>query len=71
MDGNGRWAEQKKLSRIEGHREGMKSVTSVIKTGKELGIKYITLFAFSLQNWNRPKKEVLSLMEILKQYLFS
>ena len=71
MDGNGRWAEKRKLSRIEGHREGMKSVSSVIKTGKELGISYITLFAFSAQNWNRPKKEVLALMELLKQYLIS
>ena len=69
MDGNGRWAEKRRLSRITGHREGMKSVSSIVKTGKEVGIKYITLFAFSVQNWNRPKKEVSALMDLLKQFL--
>jgi len=69
MDGNGRWAERKNLSRITGHREGIKSVSSIVEAGREVGLKYITLFAFSAQNWNRPKKEVLALMELLKQYL--
>ncbi|MGI9553819.1 MAG: isoprenyl transferase [Thermodesulfobacteriota bacterium] len=69
MDGNGRWAEKRKLSRITGHREGMKSVSSIVKASKEVGIKYITLFAFSAQNWNRPKKEVVALMDLLKQFL--
>jgi len=69
MDGNGRWAEKRRLSRITGHREGMKSVSSVVKAGRELGIKYITLFAFSAQNWNRPKNEVIALMDLLKQFL--
>ena len=69
MDGNGRWAERKNLSRITGHREGIKSVSSIVGAGREVGLKYITLFAFSAQNWNRPKKEVLALMELLKQYL--
>ncbi|MGI9535155.1 MAG: isoprenyl transferase [Thermodesulfobacteriota bacterium] len=69
MDGNGRWAEKRKLSRITGHREGMKSVSSIVKASKEIGIKYITLFAFSAQNWNRPKKEVIALMDLLKQFL--
>lgn len=69
MDGNGRWAEKKNLDRISGHREGMKSVRAVIKGAKELGVKYLTLYAFSAQNWKRPKDEVNSLMELLKHYL--
>ena len=69
MDGNGRWAEKRRLDRITGHREGMKSVSSIVKAGREIGIKYITLFAFSAQNWNRPKKEVIALMDLLKQFL--
>ncbi len=69
MDGNGRWAEKKNLSRISGHREGIKAVSSIVGAGREIGLKYITLFAFSAQNWNRPKKEVITLMELLKQYL--
>jgi len=69
MDGNGRWAKKKNLDRISGHREGMKSVRAVVKSAKELGIKHITLYAFSAQNWNRPKVEVEALMELLKHYL--
>jgi len=69
MDGNGRWARRKGLDRISGHREGMKSVRSVVKSAKELGIRAITLYAFSAQNWSRPKDEVDALMELLKQYL--
>jgi len=71
MDGNGRWAAKNRLDRISGHREGMKSVKSVLRTSKELGIKYLTLYAFSAQNWNRPKTEVRALMELLKNYLIS
>jgi len=69
MDGNGRWAEKKNLDRISGHREGMKSVRAVVKGAKELGVKYITLYAFSAQNWKRPKVEVDALMELLKHYI--
>ncbi len=69
MDGNGRWAKKHDLDRIVGHREGMKSVSTVVKTGKEIGIKYITLFAFSAQNWNRSRKEVDALMDLLKHFL--
>ena len=69
MDGNGRWAKKKNLDRISGHREGMKSVRAVVKGARDLGIKYITLYAFSAQNWNRPKGEVNALMELLRQYL--
>jgi undecaprenyl diphosphate synthase len=69
MDGNGRWANRKGLDRISGHTEGMKSVKSVVKAARELGIRAITLYAFSVQNWKRPKGEVDALMELLKQYL--
>lgn len=69
MDGNGRWATKKKLDRISGHREGMKAASSVVKAAKNLGIKYITLYAFSVQNWQRPKHEVHALMELLNNYL--
>lgn len=69
MDGNGRWAKRKGIDRISGHREGMKSVRSVVKAANELGIRLVTLYAFSEQNWKRPKVEVDALMELLKQYL--
>ena len=69
MDGNGRWANRKGFDRISGHKEGMKSVKSVVKASRELGIKAVTLFAFSAQNWKRPKSEVDALMELLKEYL--
>ncbi|MCK5391155.1 MAG: isoprenyl transferase [Deltaproteobacteria bacterium] len=69
MDGNGRWAKKSNLDRISGHREGMKSVRAVVKGAKDLGVKHITLYAFSAQNWQRPKVEVNALMELLKQYL--
>ena len=69
MDGNGRWAKKKNLDRISGHKEGMKSVRAVMKGARDLGIKHVTLYAFSAQNWNRPKDEVKALMELLKQYL--
>ncbi|MEM7007837.1 MAG: isoprenyl transferase [Thermodesulfobacteriota bacterium] len=69
MDGNGRWAEQKKLDRVSGHKEGMKSVKAVVEGAKDIGIENITLYAFSAQNWKRPKDEVNALMELLKHYL--
>jgi len=69
MDGNGRWATKKKLDRISGHQEGMKAASSVVKAAKNLGIKYITLYAFSVQNWQRPKEEVHALMQLLNNYL--
>ena len=62
MDGNGRWAKNKNLDRISGHREGMKSVRAVVTAAKDLGIGYVTLYAFSAQNWQRPKNEVDALM---------
>jgi len=69
MDGNGRWAKDKGLDRISGHQEGMKSVKSVVRASREIGIKSLTLYAFSAQNWKRPRTEVTALMELLKQYL--
>ncbi len=69
MDGNGRWANRKGFDRISGHKEGMKSVKSVVKASRDLGIKAVTLFAFSAQNWKRPKSEVDALMKLLKEYL--
>ena len=65
MDGNGRWAESKNKSRFHGHQEGVKSVDSIVKKSVELGVKYLTLYAFSTENWNRPKEEVDALMELL------
>jgi len=65
MDGNGRWAKQHGENRIYGHYEGVNSVRSVVKGAGEIGVKYITLYAFSTENWNRPKEEVDALMELL------
>ena len=71
MDGNGRWAKQRHLPRIEGHRAGAESARVIIRTAGELGIKYLTLYAFSVENWNRPKDEVDALMKYLVHYLKS
>ena len=69
MDGNGRWAKARGLPRIEGHRQGAESARIIIRTAGELGIKYLTLYAFSAENWNRPKEEVDALMKYLVHYL--
>jgi len=69
MDGNGRWAKARHLPRIEGHRRGADSACEIIRTAGELGIKYLTLYAFSAENWNRPKDEVDALMKYLIHYL--
>ena len=71
MDGNGRWAKQRHLPRIEGHRQGAESARVIIRTAGDLGIKYLTLYAFSAENWNRPKDEVDALMKYLIHYLKS
>ncbi len=65
MDGNGRWAASKNKPRTEGHKAGVASVKEVLKACSELGIKYLTLYTFSIQNWKRPKAEVAALMELL------
>ncbi len=69
MDGNGRWAKQRGFPRIEGHRQGAESARAIIRNAGELGIKYLTLYAFSAENWNRPKEEVDALMKYLVHYL--
>jgi len=69
MDGNGRWAKSRGLPRVEGHRQGAESARTIIRTAGELGIKYLTLYAFSAENWNRPKDEVDALMKYLIHYL--
>jgi len=65
MDGNGRWAKQKGHMRIFGHRHGVKAVRAAIEAGAELGVKYLTMYAFSAENWTRPQQEVSALMELL------
>jgi len=67
MDGNGRWAKEQGKNRIFGHSNGVKSVREVSEACAELGVKYLTLYAFSTENWNRPKLEVVALMELLVQ----
>ncbi|HZL43711.1 MAG TPA: polyprenyl diphosphate synthase, partial [Verrucomicrobiae bacterium] len=69
MDGNGRWARERHLPRIEGHRMGAESARLIIRTAGEIGIRYLTLYAFSVENWNRPKDEVDALMKYLVHYL--
>jgi len=69
MDGNGRWAAQRHLPRVEGHRAGIDSVRDVVETSARLGIDVLTLYAFSMENWKRPRTEVNTLMTLLKRYL--
>jgi undecaprenyl diphosphate synthase len=69
MDGNGRWAAQRHLPRVEGHRAGIESVREVVEGSARLGIKVLTLYAFSVENWKRPVTEVSTLMTLLKRYL--
>lgn len=69
MDGNGRWAKKRNLDRINGHIEGIKSLRAVTSAVMEYGIKYLTVYAFSSENWQRPKAEVNSLMLLLDEYL--
>jgi undecaprenyl diphosphate synthase len=69
MDGNGRWAERHAMGRIMGHRKGANSVRETVKTCRRIGIRYLTLYAFSMENWLRPKTEVRALLRLLKEYL--
>jgi undecaprenyl diphosphate synthase len=69
MDGNGRWAAQRHLPRVEGHRAGIESVRDVVESSARLGIDVLTLYAFSIENWKRPRAEVSMLMTLLKRYL--
>lgn len=69
MDGNGRWAKKRLFNRIKGHEKGSETVRSVVRTSREIGIRYLTLYAFSTENWQRPKAEVSALMSLLKKFL--
>jgi undecaprenyl diphosphate synthase len=69
MDGNGRWAAQRHLPRVEGHRAGIDSVRDVVESSARLGIDVLTLYAFSVENWKRPRAEVNTLMMLLKRYI--
>ena len=67
MDGNGRWAAEKGLPRIKGHEQGARSVKAILRACRTLGVEYLTLYAFSVENWVRPKKEIEGLPETLKR----
>ena len=71
MDGNGRWAQKRGLPRLAGHKKGAETLQNIVRTAGELGIKYLTLYAFSTENWQREPEEVSGLMELLRQYLKS
>lgn len=69
MDGNGRWAKERGLPRLEGHRAGTRAIRDVVDTAPRIGIEYLTLYAFSVENWRRPQTEVSGLMDLFKQVL--
>ena len=69
MDGNGRWAQRTGLPRVEGHRQGAKAVREVVRAAREVGLRALTLYAFSAQNWQRPPEEVATLMQLLRDYV--
>ena len=71
MDGNGRWASRRHLPRVEGHRAGIDAVRDVLETSARLGLRVLTLYAFSVENWKRPATEVSTLMLLLRRYLRS
>ena len=69
MDGNGRWAQQRGMPRIEGHRRGAQAVKRVLRAAQKYQVRYLTLYAFSVENWNRPKDEIDGLMQLLDRFL--
>ena len=69
MDGNGRWAQKRGLPRVAGHKRGAEAVRSVVEAAPSLGIRYLTLYGFSAENWRRPKSEVIALMNLLRVYI--
>ncbi|MDY0187697.1 MAG: isoprenyl transferase [Syntrophus sp. (in: bacteria)] len=71
MDGNGRWAQRHALGRIFGHKRGAEAVNIAVRTCRELGVEYLTLYAFSAENWSRPRSEIHALMDLLEEYLRS
>jgi undecaprenyl diphosphate synthase len=68
MDGNGRWAQSRGLARMAGHAEGARAVREAVRTAREIGVRYLTLYAFSVANWSRPRQEVEALMELLRDF---
>ena len=69
MDGNGRWARKRLLNRIKGHERGAETVRTVVRTCRQIGVSFLTLYAFSTENWERPKSEIAALMTLLKRFL--
>lgn len=69
MDGNGRWAGQRKLPRVAGHRAGIEAVRDLVESSARLGVQVVTLYAFSVENWKRPRTEIVTLMNLLKKYI--
>ncbi len=69
MDGNGRWAKKRLMNRVRGHEKGVETVRSIVRTSREIGVEVLTLYAFSTENWQRPRTEVTALMGILKRFL--
>lgn len=69
MDGNGRWASARGLPRVEGHRRGVEAVRRTIRAAGEIGVKYLTLYSFSSENWTRPKSEILDLMNLMRRFV--
>ena len=69
MDGNGRWAQEKNLPRIEGHKAGLETVRTIVRASREIGVRYLSLYAFSSENWKRPRTEIFSLMNLMKRFL--
>lgn len=69
MDGNGRWAQKRLLNRVSGHEKGVDTVRTVVRVSREVGVSVLTLYAFSTENWGRPKTEVLALMKLLKRFV--
>lgn len=71
MDGNGRWAKKQLLNRVKGHEKGSETVRTIVRTSREIGIRFLTLYAFSTENWQRPKTEVMALMALLRKFLIN
>ncbi|WP_017930598.1 isoprenyl transferase [Robiginitomaculum antarcticum] len=69
MDGNGRWAQARRRPRLFGHHEGVKTVRRIVQDARDIGVKYLTLYSFSTENWNRPRTEIRALFDLLKRYV--
>ncbi|TNE36850.1 MAG: di-trans,poly-cis-decaprenylcistransferase [Alphaproteobacteria bacterium] len=69
MDGNGRWAQNRGLPRVEGHRQGVEAVKGIVRDCANMGVKYLTLYGFSTENWKRPKSEISGLMQLFRRYI--